>query len=175
MTMPEQHGLIIVFTGTGKGKTSAALGIALRAAGHGQKTAIIQFLKGGQRSGEQLVGNVPLVEVHAFGPGFFKPGDDPEPHKSAAEKGWRMAQDIILSGGAHVLVLDEISHAINFGFLPSTVVLETIRRKKPGLHIILTGRNMPPDLMKIADIATEMKEIRHIYQTGHPAVKGIDY
>ncbi len=133
--MARQDGLIIIFTGPGKGKTTAALGIALRAAGHGQKTVVIQFLKGGEISGEQLVRNVPLIEVHAFGAGFFKPGDDPKPHRDAAEKGWRMAEDIILSGSADILVLDEISHAINFGFLPPAVVSETIRRKKPGLHI----------------------------------------
>lgn len=173
--MTRQDGLIIIFTGPGKGKTTAALGIALRAAGHGQRTVVIQFLKGGERSGEQLVRNVPLIEVHAFGTGFFKPGDDPGPHIEAAEKGWRMAEGIILSGSADILVLDEISHAINFGFLPTAVVSEAIHRRKPGLHIVLTGRDMPPDLMEIADIATGMKEIRHIYQSGQPAVKGIDY
>ncbi len=170
-----ENGLIVVFTGHGKGKTTAALGIALRAMGHGQKTEIVQFMKGKERSGEQLLKNVPLIEVHAFGTGFFEPGDDPQPHVEAAEKGWKKAESIILSGSADILVLDEISHAINFGFLPSVVVLETIRRKRPGLHIVLTGRDMPPDLMEIADIATEMKEIRHIYQSGQPAVKGIDY
>lgn len=170
-----QDGLVIVFTGPGKGKTTAALGIALRASGYGRRTIIIQFLKGKESSGEQLVRDLPLIEVHAFGAGFFKPGDDPGPQKKAAAEGWKMAEDIILSGNADILVLDEISHAVNYGLLPAETVLAAVRRRKPGLHVILTGRDMPDVLVKTADIATEMKEIRHMYQQGLPAVKGIDY
>ena len=173
--MDGTDGLIIVFTGAGKGKTTAALGIALRAAGHGLKTAVVQFLKGSERSGEQLVRDGPLIEVRAFGVGFFRPGDDPEPQRDAAAKGWKAAENIIRSGGADILVLDEVSHAINFGFLLLATVLETIRRKRQGLHIVLTGRNMPRELIDIADIATEMNELRHIYTSGQPAVKGIDF
>ena len=173
--MEPEKGLIIVFTGPGKGKTTAALGIALRASGHRQKTVVVQFLKGTETSGEQLVRNVPLIEVHAFGAGFFKQGDDLQPHRDAAAQGWKAAESMILSGGADILVLDEVSHAINFGFLPPEAVLEAIRRKKPGLHIVLTGRDMPSDIMEIADIATEMKELCHIYREGQPAVKGIDF
>lgn len=175
MNMAEQDGLIIAFTGPGKGKTTAALGIALRAAGYGKRTVIIQFLKGEERSGEQLVRDIPLIVVHAFGAGFFRPGDDPQPQKEAAEKGWKTAENMILSGGTDILVLDEVSHAINLGFLPQSLILETLHRRKKGLHIILTGRDMPQDLLEIAHIATEMKELRHIYTSGRPAVKGIDY
>ena len=175
MDMTEKNGLIIAFTGPGKGKTTAALGIALRAAGHGKKTVIVQFLKENQKSGEQLLRDVPLIEIHAFGAGFFRPGDDPQPQKEAAEKGWKTAENMILSGGTDILVLDEVSHAINLGFLPQSLILETLRRRKKGLHIILTGRDMPQDLIEIAHIATEMKELRHIYTSGQPAVKGIDY
>jgi cob(I)alamin adenosyltransferase len=173
--MTAKNGLIIVFTGPGKGKTSAALGIALRASGHAKRTVVIQFLKSQDMSGEQLVRNMPLIEVHAFGFGFFKQGDDPEPHREAAAKGWKMAEDIILSGGADILVLDEISHAINFNFLPQELIVNALKQKVQGLHVVLTGRNMPQELLEIADIATEMKEIRHIFQDGEPAVKGIDY
>ncbi len=175
MDMTEKNGLIIVFTGPGKGKTTAALGIALRAVGHGLRTAIVQFMKGKESSGEQRVRGIPLIDVHAFGAGFFRPGDDPQPQKEAAEKGWKTAENMILSGGTDILVLDEVSHAINLGFLPQSLILETLRRRKKGLHIILTGRDMPQDLIEIAHIATEMKELRHIYTSGQPAVKGIDY
>lgn len=173
--MTDGKGLIIVYTGPGKGKTTAALGIGLRAAGHGLSTVVVQFLKGPEMSGEQLVRNFPLIEIHAFGAGFYKQGDDPQPHRDAAAKGWKAAESVILSGAVDILVLDEISHAVNYGFLPREVVLSAIRRKKPGLHIVLTGRNMPDDLIGIADIATEMKEVHHIYTSGQPAVKGIDF
>lgn len=173
--MAGKDGLVIVFTGPGKGKTSAALGIALRASGHGKKTVIVQFLKGSEVSGEQILKDVPLVEVHAFGAGFFKPGDDPGPQKEVAEEGWKKAEAIILSGKADIVVLDEVSHAIKLGFLSLEAVLRAVHDKKPGLHLILTGRNMPDELLDIADIATEMKEVRHIYNTGQAAVKGIDY
>lgn len=172
--MAGKDGLVIVFTGPGKGKTSAALGIALRASGHGQKTVVVQFLKGREMSGEQLVRN-PLIEVHAFGAGFFRQGEDPQPHRDAAAQGWKMAEESILSDDTDILVLDEVSHAINFGFLPLEAVLGAMRSKGSGLHVILTGRDMPQSLIEIADIATEMKEISHIYTSGHPAVKGIDY
>jgi cob(I)alamin adenosyltransferase len=173
--MMEKNGLIIVFTGPGKGKTSVALGIALRASGHGKRTVVIQFLKSQDMSGEQLVRNIPLIQVHAFGFGFFKQGDDPEPHREAAAKGWRMAEDIILSGGADILVLDEISHAINFNFLSQELIVDALKLKVKDLHVVLTGRNMPQELLEIADIATEMKEIRHMYREGKQAVEGIDF
>lgn len=173
--MADKKGLVIVFTGEGKGKTTAALGIALRAAGHGKRTVIVQFLKGTQRSGEQSLQNIPLIEIYAFGAGFFRQGDDPGPQKDAAAKGWKKARDIILSGKADILVLDEISHAVNLGLLPRSVVLDALDHRKAGLHIVLTGRSMPQEFIDISDIATEMKELRHIFQTGQPAVEGIDY
>ncbi len=173
--MTGKNGLVIAFTGTGKGKTTAALGIALRAMGHGRKTVIVQFLKGAEKSGEQFLRSLPLIEVHAFGAGFFRPGNDPEPHNQAVKKCWEIAGNIISSGKADILVLDEISHAINLGFLPLKTVIETIGHRKNGPHIVLTGRDMPRELLDIADIVTEMKEIRHVYHSGHPAVEGIDF
>lgn len=172
--MNASKGLIIVFTGDGKGKTSAALGIAMRAAGHHKKTVIIQFLKTGRRSGEQMV-EIPLIEMHACGSGFFREGDDARPHREAAEQGWEMARNLIFSGSADIVVLDEISHAVNFGFLSKSMVIETLKQKNETIHIVLTGRDMPREIIDSADMVTEMKEIRHPYQLGKPAVEGIDY
>ncbi len=175
--MVDKEGLIIVFTGDGKGKTTAALGVALRALGRGQRTAIFQFIKGRERSGEQMLDRnaTPLIEVHAFGAGFFREGDDPAPHREAAEKGWRAAEKELASGSADVVVLDEISHAINLGLIPLEPFLRSLRNRKDGLHVVLTGRNMPRELIDVADMVTDMKEIRHPYQTGKGPVEGIDY
>lgn len=175
--MVDEKGLIIAFTGDGKGKTTAALGIALRALGRGRKTLFLQFMKGRERSGEQMIdrAGISLVEVHAFGAGFFKEGDDPAPHRKAAEEGWRAAEEGLGSGSTDIVVLDEISHAINFGLLSLESVIQAIRGRRSALHVVLTGRNMPPDLIDTADIVTEMKEIRHPYHTGRHPAAGIDY
>ncbi len=175
--MTDQKGLIVVFTGNGKGKTTAALGVALRALGRGYKTLFLQFMKGGEKSGEQLLDGtgISLIEVHAFGAGFFRKGDDPAPHLKAAGEGWRIAEKELATGAAHILVLDEISHAINFGLLPAEEVTRAIGNKREGLHLVLTGRDMPAELIDMADIVSEIKEIRHAYHRGMGAVKGIDY
>ncbi|MDD3846813.1 MAG: cob(I)yrinic acid a,c-diamide adenosyltransferase [Syntrophorhabdaceae bacterium] len=175
--MVDEKGLIIAFTGDGKGKTTAALGIALRAVGRGQRTAIFQFMKGLERSGEQMLDRaaIPLILVHSFGAGFLRPGDDPAPHLKAAEQGWQAARKELRSGGADIVILDEISHAINHGLLSLESVIQAIIGRRYGLHVVLTGRNMPPDLIDTADIVTEMKEIRHAYHTGRHPVIGIDY
>jgi len=175
--MTDEKGLIVVFTGNGKGKTTAALGVALRALGRGCRTLFLQFMKGREESGEQLLDGtgISLIEVHAFGAGFFRKGDDPAPHSKAAGDGWHIAEKELASGAAHILVLDEISHAINFGFLPAETVTRAIANKRDELHLILTGRDMPSELTDMADIVTEMKEIRHIYHTGMGAAEGIDY
>ncbi|MHB8110270.1 MAG: cob(I)yrinic acid a,c-diamide adenosyltransferase [Syntrophorhabdaceae bacterium] len=172
--MGTSQGLIIVFTGDGKGKTSAALGIALRAAGHRKRSVIVQFLKEGLRSGEQVL-ECPFIEVRASGAGFFTQGSDPEPHKRAAENGLKIARNLMTSGSVDIVVLDEISHAVNFGFLSTTTIVDTLKQKKDALHVILTGRNMPREITDIAHVVTEMKEIRHPYQSGNAAVEGIDF
>jgi len=175
--MADKEGLVIVFTGDGKGKTTAALGIALRALGRGQRTVIFQFMKGRERSGEQMLdrNTIPLIEVHAFGAGFFLEGDDPAPHREAAEEGWRAAEKELASGSAGIVVLDEISHAVNHGLIPAEQIVRSLMSRKSGLHVVLTGRNMPRELIDVADMITDMKEIRHPYHTGRGPVLGIDY
>jgi cob(I)alamin adenosyltransferase len=175
--MADEKGLVIVFTGDGKGKTTAALGIALRALGRGQRTLVLQFMKGRDRSGEQLLeeSGISLITVRAFGAGFFRKGDDPTAHMKAATEGWRAAKEELASGTADILVLDEISHAVNSGLIPKEPVIEALRGRRDRLHVVLTGRNMPRDLANMADILTNMDEIRHTYHTGKGAVEGIDY
>jgi len=161
--MIDEKGLIIVFTGDGKGKTTAALGIALRAMGRGNRTVFLQFMKGREKSGEQLLDRtgISLVEVRAIGAGFFKKGDDPAPHRKSRRGGLVHRRKGTRLRHRRYLVLDEISHAVNSGLLSAETVTRAIRNKRAGLHLVLTGRNMPGDLIDIADMVTEMKEIRH--------------
>lgn len=174
--MTRDRGLVIVFTGDGKGKTTAALGIALRAWGHKKRTFLLQFMKGQQRSGEQLLGEAAaFIEVRAFGAGFLKKDDDLLPHRRAADEGWRVAERELASGDADILVLDEISHAVNFGLIPVDKVVRAIRGKREALHVVLTGRGMPGVLIDLADTVTEMKEVRHAYRAGIKTAPGIDY
>ena len=175
--MARDRGLVIAFTGDGKGKTTAALGIALRASGHKKRTLFLQFLKGRQRSGEQLLDGTAaaFIEVRAFGAGFLKEGEDPAVHRKVANRGWQAAQEELASGGADILILDEISHAVNHGLLSAEMVAQEIRDRRKALHVFLTGRDMPRELLDLADTVTEMKEVRHAYRSGIKAIKGIDY
>ena len=175
--MSEKKGLIIVYTGDGKGKTTAALGAALRAANRGMKTLVIQFLKENDVSAEQNI-PPPLSEhiiIYPCGKGFVFDGDDIAPHKEAAEAGWRFMVDELKQRKYDLLILDEIAAALNLNLLPIERIKAFLTQKDSEVHIILTGRNMPEELIEIADTVTEMKEIKHAYQKGIDAIAGIDY
>lgn len=178
--MPEsRQGLILINTGPGKGKTTAAMGTALRAVGNGMRVLMLQFLKGSWHYGE-------LDAVEAFGGnfvmkqmgrGFVKVGGaetDPEDVK-LVEAAWDEARAAILSGEWDMVVLDEINYAIGYGMLDPAKVVETLKRKPEMVHVILTGRNAHPSLVEIADTVTEMREIKHAYQKGILAQRGIEY
>lgn len=177
MNMDDRKGLIIVYTGDGKGKTTAALGAALRASGRGMKTLMVQFLKEKGTSGEQNL-DPPLSEnirIHAFGKGFIHVGDNMEPHRESAEAGWRFLEEELKRKSYNILILDEIASALNFRLLSIDRVINFLRNKPDRLHIILTGRNMPETIVEIADTVTEMREIKHAYQKGIDATPGLDY
>jgi cob(I)alamin adenosyltransferase len=178
--MPDVHrGLIIVNTGPGKGKTTAAMGTALRAVGNGMKVLMLQFLKGSWHYGE-------LDAVKAFGDnfimkqmgrGFVKVGGaetDPEDIKMV-EQAWAEADAAIMSGKWDLVVLDEINYAISYGMLDPNKVAETLKRKPELVHVILTGRNAHPTIIELADTVTEMKQVKHAYEKGVLAQRGIEY
>jgi len=178
--MGEVHrGLIIVNTGPGKGKTTAAMGTALRAVGNGMKVLMLQFLKGSWHYGE-------LDAVKAFGDnfvmkqmgrGFVKVGGaetDPEDVR-LVEEAWREAHDAIMSGKWDLVVLDEINYAITYGMLDPAKVAETLKQKPDRVHVILTGRNAHPTIIELADTVTEMKQVKHAYEKGVMAQRGIEY
>jgi cob(I)alamin adenosyltransferase len=173
------QGLIIVNTGPGKGKTTAAMGTALRAVGNGMKVLMLQFLKGSWHYGE-------LDAVKAFGDnfvmkqmgrGFVKVGGaetDPEDIRMV-EAAWQEATEAIMSGKWDLVVLDEINYAITYGMLDPAKVVETLKHKPAGVHVILTGRNAHPTIIELADTVTEMKQVKHAYEKGVMAQRGIEY
>jgi len=174
-----RRGLILINTGPGKGKTTAAMGTALRAVGNGMKVLMLQFLKGSWHYGE-------LDAVEAFdgsfvlkqmGRGFVKIGGaetDPEDIRMV-EEAWQEARQAILSGEWDMVVLDEINYAISYGMLNPARVVETLLQRPEMVHVILTGRNAHPSLVEIADTVTEMREIKHAYEKGILAQRGIEY
>jgi cob(I)alamin adenosyltransferase len=174
-----RRGLIIVNTGPGKGKTTAAMGTGLRAVGNGMKVLMLQFLKGSWHYGE-------LDAVKAFGDnfvmkqmgrGFVKVGGaetDPEDVR-LVEEAWNQAEQAIMSGQWDLVILDEINYAISYGMLDPAKVVETLRRKPEQVHVILTGRNAHPTIIELADTVTEMKQIKHAYEKGVLAQRGIEY
>ena len=170
-------GLTVVFTGDGKGKTTAALGVALRASGHGMNTLMIEFIKEQGKSGEQKVCPAVLknVDIYPFGMGFIFRGDDPRPHMEIVEKAWFFMEELLSKKRYHIVILDELAIVLNLGLLPIEKVVNFLIQKDDALHVIITGRNMPSELVKMADIVTEMKEVKHIYNEGTPAALGLDY
>ncbi len=173
------RGLLMVFTGNGKGKTSAAMGIALRAVGQGFKVLMIQFLKGSWHYGE--LDAAPMLggqfEIRPMGRGFVKVGTEkPDPEDiRAAEQAWEAALEAIRSGGYELVILDEINYAIHYGMLPIDPVLEALAGRPEQVHVIATGRNAHPRLLEAADLVSEIKEIKHPFQQGILAQRGIDY
>jgi cob(I)alamin adenosyltransferase len=172
-------GSIIVLTGEGKGKTTCALGMTLRAIGHGFKVAFVQFIKGGWRYGELEAAKrlEPEFEIWPMGRGFVHVNpQNPDPQDvEAAQKAWQFAKSKIMSGEYFMVVLDEINYAISFGLLDVKDVIETLRQKPPQVHVVLTGRDAHPELLEMADLVTEMREIKHPFRQGVVSRKGIEY
>ena len=172
-----ERGLIQVYTGDGKGKTTATLGLALRAAGHGLRVEIVQFMKGWPGYGElEGVKWLPTVTIHPFGRSGWIHPDQPEPEDyEQAARALAYARQVMAGGEADILVLDEINVAVSFGLIALDDVMDFIRRRPPHIELILTGRYAPDGLIEIADTVTEMREIKHHYSKGIKARKGIEY
>jgi cob(I)alamin adenosyltransferase len=176
----EKLGLVVVMTGLGKGKTTAALGIALRATGYDMKVCIIEFLKGDMRSGEieGIKRLSPNVELHRTGKGFCGIKGDKysfEEHRGNAQDAIKLAREKMLSGEFDILILDEIHNAVELKLIDLQQVIELIDIKPLLMHLILTGRDAHPEIIKRAHTVTEMKEIKHAYRQGIKPQKGIDY
>jgi len=170
----ERHGLVIVHTGDGKGKTTAALGLALRAFGAGLKVLILQFIKGKKDSGELKALKLLGVEIKQCGLGFITKENFAEQKKSA-RAAIELAQKEILSGAWDLIILDEINYAVKFGLLDAPEILSLIKIRPPELHLVFTGRDALPELIEVADLVTEMKLIKHPFQKGISAQLGIEF
>ena len=174
----DRKGLVLIHTGSGKGKTTAAFGTAFRALGQGFKVLILQFMKGQKNIGEiKALTHIDLpLEIKQFGrPVFFKSRACEPIDIYLATKGLAVFLEAMDSGRYDLIILDEIIMAIDFGLLKLEEVKEAIAQKPPELHLILTGRNAPAELIEIADLVTEMREIKHHYNQGVSAQKGIEY
>jgi len=174
-----ERGLVIVYTGDGKGKSTAAFGMALRAAGYGWRIAILQFIKGNFRTGEEKAFQrfSDLVEFRKLGIGFvtWHPKRPYTEHKEAAVKAFEQAQEYIVSDRYHMIILDEINNATRFGLIPVSDVISLIREKPKRLNLILTGRGADPKVCDVADLVTDMRPLKHPFDKGEWAHAGIDY
>ncbi len=175
-----KRGLVIVYTGDGKGKTTAALGMALRALGRGWQVLMVQFMKGTWHYGELDTAKrlAPDLEIIPMGKGFYKILDDhytEAEHRSAARAALEFAREKMLAGACDLLILDEANNAISTGLLDLSDVLSLLDAKPADFHIVFTGRGAPAELIARADLVTEMREVKHPYQKGILAQKGIDF
>ena len=170
----DRRGLIIVHTGDGKGKTTAAIGLAVRAFGAGLKVLILQFIKGRKRSGELEALKILGVEVKQLGLGFITKENFFEQKKSA-QSAIKLAREEILSGTWDLIILDEINYAVKFGLLGVEEIFGLIKIRPPQMHLVFTGRDALPELIDAADLVTEMKLIKHPFQQGIAAQTGIEF
>ena len=174
----QTKGLVIVNTGDGKGKTTAGLGIALRAWGHEMRVCVIQFLKNGNlRSGEALAAEKLGIEWHALGDGYTWSSRDIERSRARALAAWQTAQEAIVSGRYDLVLLDEFTYLLHLNWLETGEVIAWLKEHKPSeLHLVITGRHAPAALVEMADLVTEMQEVKHPYSTQKLAAQaGIEY
>jgi cob(I)alamin adenosyltransferase len=170
------QGLVIAHTGNGKGKTTAALGLLLRASGQGLRVAMFQFLKAKSgKWGETRAGRRLGVEIIPLGSGFTWTSTDLERDRELAQQGWAQCRAAIESGTYDLVILDELTYCFTFGWLDLEDVLTVLRNRPEGQHVVITGRDAPPELLEFADLVTEMREIKHPFADGIKAQKGIEF
>ena len=176
-TKTEERGLLIVHTGKGKGKSTAAFGMVFRAIGHGFKVGVVQFVKGAWGTGERdvLEKFSDLVTIRAMGEGFTWDTQDRQRDLAAARAAWEQAKEMIADPSYKMVLLDELNIVLRYDYLPLEEVLEVLSHKPRDLHVIVTGRNAKDELIEIADLVTEMTEIKHPFRSGVKAQAGIEF
>ena len=176
MPTKKRKPLVILYTGNGKGKTTAALGLLLRAWGRGMKVVMLSFIKSETANfGEEQAAHKLGIELIPLGAGFTWLSKDIERDKALARRCWELCKEKIGSGAYDVVVLDEVTYPISYGWLDIDEVIDTLRRRPPDLHVVLTGRDAPQKLIDFADLVTEMREVKHPFQAGEKAQPGVDF
>jgi cob(I)alamin adenosyltransferase len=172
-----EKGLLIVHTGPGKGKTTAALGMAFRALGHGFRVGVVQFIKGAIPTGEAALAArlAPQIEWHTLGEGFTWETQDRDRDVTAARRGWAKAVELLRDPSFHLVILDELNIVLRYDYLPLAEVLDELRAKRESLHVVVTGRNARPELVELADLVTEMAMIKHPFRAGVKPQPGIEF
>lgn len=170
------ESLVIVNTGDGKGKSTAAFGIMIRSVARGWDTAVIQYIKSGNwQVGEEKVGRQLGVDWWTVGEGFSWDSEDLSEDQAVAMEGWRHTKELLASGTYRTIILDEITYPMNWGWISITEVADAIASRSPKVNVVVTGRDAPQAILDIADTATEMRQIKHAYEQGFRALKGIDF
>ena len=172
-----EKGLLVVHTGPGKGKSTAAFGLMLRALGRGHRVGVIQFIKGAWETGERLAASrfADQVEWHTMGEGFTWETQDRERDVAAATRAWEKAKELMAQPDLRLLILDELNIALRYDYLPVTEIIATLRQRREDLHVVVTGRNAKPELIEAADLVTEMTLVKHHFSAGVKAQEGIEF
>ena len=176
-TKTEERGLLIIHTGTGKGKSTAAFGMVMRCIGHGMRVGVVQFVKGAWNTGERhVLARFPeLVTCRAMGEGFTWETQDRARDIAAARAAWEEAKTMIADPAYRLVLLDELNIVLRYDYLPIAEVVETLKAKPRDLHVVVTGRNAKPELVEIADLVTEMTLVKHPFRSGVKAQAGIEF
>jgi len=169
-------GLVVVLTGNGKGKSSSAFGMLARSVGHGMRSGVVQFIKGIWECGEQLLfQDHPLVEFHVMKTGFTWETQDREKDIAAAQQTWKQAERLLQDSNCQLLVLDELTYMLTYGYLDTETVVAAISNRPAGQHVVITGRNANKALLDLADTVSEVKDVKHAFNSGIKVQKGIDF
>ncbi|MDG1164589.1 MAG: cob(I)yrinic acid a,c-diamide adenosyltransferase [Porticoccaceae bacterium] len=172
-----ERGVFILLTGNGKGKSSSAFGMVMRALGYGYKVGVVQFIKGAQLSGEELYvrDHCPQVTFQQMGTGFTWDTQDRSGDIAAAEKSWAVAEKMLADSSYHLVVLDELTYMLSFKYLDQTMILDALKNRPENQSVVVTGRGGGSALADMADTVSEIKEVKHAYNSGVMARKGVDY
>ena len=176
-TKTEERGLIIVHTGKGKGKSTAAFGLAMRCIGHGMRVGLVQFVKGVWESGERRVFDAfpELVTMRTMGEGFTWDTQDRARDIAAARRAWEMLKELMADESYRLVIADELNIVLRYGYLPLDEVIAALKNKRADLHVVVTGRNAKPELIEIADLVTEMTMVKHPFRSGVKAQVGVEF
>ncbi len=174
--MPRVESLVLLNTGDGKGKSSAAFGVMSRGWARGWRVGVVQFVKGGKwQTGERKLADHLGVEWHSLGDGFTWESTDLDETAAKGRHAWEVAKEKLASGDYDLLILDELTYSVTYGWVPVEDVVAGVTSRSPKTNVVITGRNAAPELVELADTVTEMRKVKHIYDTGVKAKKGIEY